>query len=79
VRPQRGDRGREVEDELTGGDGRTERESGRARGKQRRQVSPTEQRERERGERVNALGSAPTGGARLSDTGGARARLSGLG
>jgi hypothetical protein len=26
ARPRRGDRGREVEDELTGGDGRTERE-----------------------------------------------------
>jgi hypothetical protein len=54
ARPRWGDRGREVEDELTGGDGGTERErererereSGRARGKQRRQVDPTEQRGR---------------------------------
>jgi hypothetical protein len=69
ARPRRGDRGREVRDELTGGDGGTERGSGHARGKQRRQVSPTEQRERERGE-VSALSLAPTGGARLLGTGG---------
>jgi hypothetical protein len=31
-----GDRGREVEDKMTGGDGGTERESGRVRGKQHR-------------------------------------------
>jgi hypothetical protein len=44
ARPRWGDRGQEVEDELTGGDGGTERErererereSGRARGKQHR-------------------------------------------
>jgi hypothetical protein len=57
--PRQGDRGREVEDELTGGDGGTEREgerererereSGHACGKRHRQVGPTEQRERERG------------------------------
>jgi hypothetical protein len=34
---------------LTSGDGRTERESGRMQGNQRRQVGPTTQRERERG------------------------------
>jgi hypothetical protein len=36
VRPRRGDRGWEVEDEQTGGDGGTERESVHARGTQRR-------------------------------------------
>jgi hypothetical protein len=43
----------------------------------RRQLGPTEQREREG---VSALGLAPTGGARLSSTEGARAQagLSGL-
>jgi hypothetical protein len=64
-----GDRGREVEDKMTGGDDGTERESGHARGKQ---VGPTEHRERE-GE-VSALGSAPTCGARLLGTGGTQAR-----
>jgi hypothetical protein len=74
--PRWGDRRREVEDELTGGDGGTEREreSGRTRGKQRRQVGPTEQHARERGE-VSALGSAPIVRARLSGTGGTRARV----
>jgi hypothetical protein len=53
ARPRRGDRGREVEDELTGGDGGTEREAdAHARGR-RRQAWPTEQRERE-GERGRA-------------------------
>jgi hypothetical protein len=48
-----GDRGREVEDELTGGVGKTEREAGtRARGR-RQQACPTEQRER--GGREGAL------------------------
>jgi hypothetical protein len=51
--PRRGDRGREVEEELTGGDGGTEREAGaRARGR-RRQAWPTGQREGE-GERGRA-------------------------
>jgi hypothetical protein len=49
--------------------GQRERGSGCARGKQRRQDWPTGLRERER---VRSLAS--TGGARLSDTGGARAR-----
>jgi hypothetical protein len=53
ARPRRGDRGWEVADELTGGDGGTEREAGaRARG-WRRQAWPTGQRERE-GERGHA-------------------------
>jgi hypothetical protein len=57
--------------------GRRDRESGRARGKQRRQVGPTEQRER--GD-VSVLGSAPTGGAHLSGTGAhGRGRACGLG
>jgi hypothetical protein len=69
ARPRRGDRGREVEDELTGGDGRTEREAdARARG-QRRQAWPMGQRER-KGEREGWL--APTSGACLSGTWGAR-------
>jgi hypothetical protein len=55
--------------------GRRDRERGsrRARGKQRRKLGPTVQREREE----SALGLAPTGGTRLSDVGGARARLNG--
>jgi hypothetical protein len=66
-----GDHGREVGDELTGGVGRTERESSvRARGRCR-QTWPTGQRERG-GERARGL--APTGRARLSGTEGARAR-----
>jgi hypothetical protein len=68
------DRGREVEDELTGGVGETEREAGaRARGRCR-QAWPTGQRER-RGERARCL--ALTGGARMSGTEGARARAGG--
>jgi hypothetical protein len=64
-----GDRGLEARDELTGGVGRTEREaSARARGR-RRQTWPMGQRERG-GERARGL--APTGGARLSSTEGAR-------
>jgi hypothetical protein len=48
ARPWRGDHGWEVEDDLTGGDGGTEREAGaRARGR-RRQARPTGQRERGR-------------------------------
>jgi hypothetical protein len=66
-----GDRGREVGDELTGGVGRTEREvSTLARGR-RRQTWTMGQRERG-GERARGL--APTCGARLSCTEGARAR-----
>ena len=54
--------------------GRRDRERGsrRARGKQRRKLGPTVQREREGG--VSALRLAPIGGARPSDTGGARAQ-----
>jgi hypothetical protein len=67
-----GDRGWEVEDELTDEVGETEREAGtRARGR-RRQAWPTGQRERG-GERARWL--VPTGGARLSGTEGARAGL----
>jgi hypothetical protein len=65
-----GDRGREVEDELIGGDDGTERESGRA----CERMAPTSLAHgaaRERGDRGRWL--APTGGARLSGTGGARA------
>jgi hypothetical protein len=53
--PRRGDRGREVRDELTGGDGGAERERVRARGRHR-QAWPTGQRERER-ERERREGS----------------------
>jgi hypothetical protein len=64
-----GDRGREVEDELTCGVGETEREAGaRARG-QHQQAWPTGQQERG-AERARWL--APTGSARLSGTKGAR-------
>jgi hypothetical protein len=53
VRPRRGDRGREVRDVLTGGDGRSEREREGTGGKERcRQLWPTGQRERERSERA---------------------------
>jgi hypothetical protein len=41
ARPRWGDRGREVRDGLTGGDGGTERGSGCAREKQRRRDWPT--------------------------------------
>jgi hypothetical protein len=71
ARPRWGDRGREVEDELTGGDGRTEREGAGA----REGNSAIGQSHRAaRGGEVSALRFAPTGGARLSGTGGARAR-----
>jgi hypothetical protein len=72
-------RGRVHDGEVVGGRadrwGRQDRERGseRARGKQHRQVGPTEQRERER-EEVSALSFAPTGGARLLGIGGAHAR-----
>jgi hypothetical protein len=69
-----GDRGREVEDELTGGVGEIEREAGACARGRRRQAWPTGQRERG-GERARSL--APTGGARLSGTEGARARVGG--
>jgi hypothetical protein len=48
ARLRRGDRGREVEDELTGGFGETEREAGACARGRRRQAWPTGQRERER-------------------------------
>jgi hypothetical protein len=49
ARPRRGDRGREVRDGLTGGDGGAEREREWAWGKERhRQLGPTGQRERGR-------------------------------
>jgi hypothetical protein len=71
-----GDRGWEVEDELTGGVGEIEREAGeRARGRHR-QAWPMGQRERG-GQRSCWL--APTGGARLAGTEGALARTRGLG
>jgi hypothetical protein len=60
---------------LTGGDDETDRESGCGGKERHRQLGPTEQREREG---ANALGLVPIGGARLSGTEGARARLSGL-
>jgi hypothetical protein len=72
ARPRRGDRGREVRDELTGGDGGTER--GRAGARERASADMSGPWERER-----ALRFAPTGGARLSGTEGARARARGLG
>jgi hypothetical protein len=69
ARPRRGDRGREVRDGWqVGTEGQRERAG--ARRKQRRQVGPTEQREREK---WAPLRFAPTGGARLSGTGGVRA------
>jgi hypothetical protein len=52
--------------------GRRDRERGCGGKERRRQLSPTEQREREG---VSALRLAPTGGARLSGTQGARAGL----
>jgi hypothetical protein len=70
VRPRRGDHGWEVEDELIGGDGGTERgERVRA-----RELAPTglaHATERERGRRARV---APTGGTRLSGRGGTWAR-----
>jgi hypothetical protein len=79
ARPRRGDRGREVEDELTGGDGGTEREREREREREQaraRDTAPTglaHGATRERG-RERARWLAPIGGARLSGTEGARAR-----
>jgi hypothetical protein len=52
-----------------------ERESRRGGKERRRQLGPTEQRE---SEGVSSLGLAPIGGARLSGTEGAWARLNGL-
>ena len=65
-----GDCGREVGDELIGGVGGTEREAGACARGRRRQAWPTGQQE---GEGERARGLAPTGGARLSGTKGARA------
>jgi hypothetical protein len=65
-----GDRGREVEDELIGGDGGTERERvGEGGGGRTAPTALAHGAARERG-----LGLAPIGGTRLSYTGGARAR-----
>jgi hypothetical protein len=46
ARPRWGDRGREVEDELTGGDGGTERKWAWGKKERRRQLWPTGQRDR---------------------------------
>jgi hypothetical protein len=67
-----GDRGREVRDGLTGGDGGTERGRAGARARTSADRSAPRCSERER-----TLRFAPTGGARLSDTRGARAGLNG--
>jgi hypothetical protein len=73
ARPRRGDRGRQVEDELTGGDGRIERGNGRARGKRSRQAWPTGQREVQRSERAGwrrqAGPACQTQGARMHGLG----------
>jgi hypothetical protein len=50
ARPQRGDRGREVGDELTGGDGETKRGRAGARAVNRADSSAPRCSERERGE-----------------------------
>jgi hypothetical protein len=72
----RGPRRRAVEGEGGGTGERGPRDSGtnaRAHnGPKRRQCDPTGQRE---GEREEERGSAPTGGAHLSETEGARAKL----
>jgi hypothetical protein len=73
--PRRRDRGREVEDELIGGDYGTHRERAGAREGNSADRSAPQSSERE-GE-VSALRFAPIGGARLSGTRGARAGLSG--
>jgi hypothetical protein len=78
ARPQWGDRGREDGDELTGGDGGTERGRAGAREGNWANRSAPQCSEREGGKRVRALRVAPTCGTRLSGRGGARARLSGL-
>jgi hypothetical protein len=69
-RPRRGDRGREVRDGLTGGDGGTER--GRAGARERTCADRSGPRDRERG-RERALRFALIGGTRLSSRGGTRA------
>jgi hypothetical protein len=53
ARPRRGDRGREVRDGLTGGDGGTEREGAGAR--ERNSADGTGPRDRERGRGVSTL------------------------
>jgi hypothetical protein len=68
-----GDRGREVRDELIGANGGTEREGAGAREGNSADRSVPPSSERERGG-VSALRFAPTGGPRLSGTGGGRAR-----
>jgi hypothetical protein len=67
-----GDRGREVRDELTGGDVGTEREREQVRARETAPTGLAHGTKRE-GE-GSALGLAPTGGTRLSDAGGTRAR-----
>jgi hypothetical protein len=77
ARPRRGDRGREVRDELTGGDGGTEREAGtRARGR-RHQAWPMGQRERERERERGRAGWRRQAGPTCQAQG-ARARACGL-
>jgi hypothetical protein len=77
ARPRWGDRGWEVEDEQTGGDGGTKREGAGARegNSADRLVPPSSEREGE----VSALRFAPTGGVCLSGTRSAQARAGGGG
>jgi hypothetical protein len=74
-----GDHGREVRDELTGGDGGAERGREGARKRTNADRSGPRDRERERGGERSALGLAPTGGTRLSGIEDARAWARGLG
>jgi hypothetical protein len=72
ARPRRGDRGREVEDKLTGGDSGAERERERACARETTPIGRPHRAARERGEE-RACWLAPTGGARR------RGRARGLG
>jgi hypothetical protein len=68
-----GDHGRKVGDELTGGVGGTEREAGA------RERDGADKPGPRGSEKERARGLAPTGGARLSGTEGARGGGGGLG
>jgi hypothetical protein len=71
ARPRRGDRGQEVRDRLTGGDGGTERERERVRARETSPIGLAHGTETEGEESARWL--APTCGARLSGTGDAKA------
>jgi hypothetical protein len=76
-RPRRGDRGREVRDELTGGDGGTERGRAGARERTSADRSGPRDRERERGREARSGWRRQAGPACQAE--GTRGRVRGLG